>query len=181
VDLTVNGTWYMSFAASAPDFDYAAQIGLNDGVNELMWGNGYRTAPKGVAAHYGALASFGDITGTSGISPTMGGQYDVMLYVAQLQQVVGVGLTVSIYAYDLETTAGLPASIGAAGTALWSTTLTGVSGTFGYLELEHAGASGYPGMGQITVGTTWGDVTGNIAPVPEPGSLALAGRAELWL
>jgi hypothetical protein len=170
IDLTVDGTLYMSFVASAGIFDYAAQMGLNDGTNELMWGNGYTGGTQGLAAHYGLMSDYangGSIKGTSGVSPTMAAGWDVMLYVAQLQQVVGTGLTVNIYAYDLNTTSGLPTS---AGTPLWSTTLTGVTGTFTNLQLDLSGSGMYPSIDELRIGQSWADVTGGnvnlIAPSP---------------
>jgi hypothetical protein len=51
------------------------------------------------------------VGGSSGISTTMASGYDVMLYVGQLQQVVGTGLTLNMYAYDLNTVTGLPSDI----------------------------------------------------------------------
>ncbi|HZI33669.1 MAG TPA: hypothetical protein VFF11_15110, partial [Candidatus Binatia bacterium] len=89
IDMTTNGTWYMSFCSSSGDFNYAAQMGLNDGTNELMWGNGYSGSGQGLAAHFGAMSSYnnaGAIKGSSNISPTMSAAFDVILYVAQLQQ-----------------------------------------------------------------------------------------------
>jgi hypothetical protein len=173
INMTQNGTWFMSFVSSSGNFDYAAQMGLSNGNNELMWGNGYAGGTQGVTAYYGAMSSYnsgGAVKGTSGISPTMGSAYDVMLYVAELDQVVGSGLTLTMYAYDLNTIASLPTSV-PTGTALYSTTLTGVNDTFNSLELKLSGADTYPSIGQLAVGTSWGDVTS----VPEPGSLALTG------
>jgi hypothetical protein len=180
IDLTVDGTFYMSFVASSGNFDYAAQVGLNNGTSELMWGNGYAGGTQGLTARYGAMSGVNGATlkGASSVSPTMSGGYDPVLYVAQLQE-LGGNMTISMYAYDLQTTTGLPTSIAAAGTALWSTTLTGVSGTFNNLELELSGQDGYPSISNPALGTTWGDVTGNIVATPEPSSLALAGMGGI--
>ncbi len=38
IDMTVDGTWYMSFFSMSGKTDYLAQVGLNDGTNELIWG-----------------------------------------------------------------------------------------------------------------------------------------------
>jgi len=80
-----------------------------------------------------------------------------------LQRVSG-DVTVNVYAYDLNTTTGLPADIGAAGSPLWSTTLSGVNTAFTNLELELSGAGNYPSISLLRVGTTWASVTTYIAP-----------------
>ena len=159
IDMTGNGTWYMSFVSSSGNSNYAAQMGLNDGTNELMWGNGYVGGSQGLAAHYGPMSSYnngGAIKGSSGVSPNQS-NYDVELYVAELTNTVGTGMNVSVYAYDLNTITNAPSS---SDTPLWTTTVSSPTSPFTKLEFDLSGASAYPDIGQLRVGTTWNSVMG---------------------
>jgi beta-galactosidase len=175
VNLSVSGTYYMSFVASSGDFNYGAQIGLNNGTNELMWGNGYTGGSQGLAAHYGPISSAtgGTLVGSSGISPTQAAGFNPILYVGRLTADGAGNVGVSIYAYDLTQPGSVPTSVGSA-TPLWSTTLTGVTGgNYNNLELELAGQSQYPGISQICLGTNWADVT-----MPLTCSVTYAGNGS---
>jgi hypothetical protein len=165
IDMTGNGTWYMSFVASSGWLDYASQMGLNDGTNELRWGNGYAYGTKGVTARYGLIG--GSLEGTSSTSPTMANGFDVILYVAKLDNVVGTGLNVNVYAYDLNTITSAPSS---SDVPLWSTTVSSPTNAFTNLEFYHTGGSNmWAGIGQLRVGTTLSDVVG----VPEPSTIVM--------
>jgi hypothetical protein len=171
IDMTGNGTWYMSFVSSAKDADYAAQMGLNDGTNELMLGNGYKAngTTQGLAARYDLMSNYttgGSLAGSSNISPTIDGEWDVLLYVAKLDNVIGTGMNVSLYAYDLNTITSAPS---VSDTPLWTTSVSSPTSAFTNFEFDLSGGSSrYPGIGKLCVGTTLADVT---TAVPEPSTV----------
>jgi hypothetical protein len=192
LDMTTNGTWYMSFVANCTSSlsDYATLVGLNDGNNEVMWGQAY-AGGQGMAAHFDSIgnATGGSIEGHNGIQPAIGQTGDVMLYVAQLTEAVGSGetnLTIEMYAYDLATVSSLPLSIAAAGTPLFQKTLPNATGLFVNLEIEMSGGHGpWTEMGQPRLGATWASVVG--APTDpavtdifiSPGSPAYQGESQI--
>ncbi len=165
VDLSVDGTYYMSFFSRAASNDHVAQIGLTDGTNELMWGRGYGgAAAKGITAYYGA-AGTPPITGGNGTEFAYD-NYETVLYVAKLVKTnsgTTNDLTVSIKLYDLSDNGTIDSS----DPSSWLRTvaLTGVNSTFTALQYKIDGGGGnYPSMDEFRLGNTWTDVTGVATP-----------------
>lgn len=164
VDLTSDGTYYMSFYVGTDQADHGAQIGLSNATNELMAGNGYSGGSRDITAYYGALDT--DISTNGNGTAIDGGwsgemrQYQVVVELARSGGDLDV--TVSYYrdAYD-----------GAAET-IRTVALGAVSDSFDMLQLK---ADGWNNVDEFRLGTELSDVAD--AAVPEPGALALAGLA----
>jgi hypothetical protein len=170
IDMREEGTWYMSLTACRNVVDYAAQIGLNDGTNELMVGNGYKAkedGTQGVSAWYDLMANHttgGSLAGSSGISPTQTDGYNAQLYIAKLVN-DGAQMNVGIYAYDLVSITSTPSE---SDTPLWTTTLPKPEVVFTNCEFNLS-ANGYPGTGYFRIATTWNEVL----PIPEPSTIVM--------
>ena len=168
IDMTVDGTWYMSHFSICGDNNTVTQMGLNNGTNELMWGNGYTGSTwqgtQGVAAYYGAIGSNvrgnADGTGYDGTGTNF--------WVAKLvksNSATTDDLVVSIMFYDLGSTTN---TIDDGDPAVWTRviSLTGVSAVFNTLQLKLDGGWGnQPSIDEIRIGQSWGDVTGKISEI----------------
>lgn len=162
VDLSVDGTHYMSFFSMTRHDDYTAEIGLGNASDEILWGQGYN---RGLTAFYGPLNTLANDANQngSGLPPLAdSGGYDTVFYVAQLVKSdsgASNTLTVNIKAYNLSTSNEIDQSPPVA----WSrsVTLTGVVGSYSTLRARLDGAgNNYPSMDELRLGDTWGDVTG---------------------
>ncbi len=164
VDLTVDGTYFMSYFTGTDQSDHGSQVGLINSANtsELMAGNGYGGGGKGITAYLGGIGgSIQQNANGTDIQGGWGGQMRQYQVIAEFDRVGGnLSATVSYYlgAYDGTAESTRTVSLGA------------VSDTFNTLTLK---ADGWLNMDEIRIGTTLADVTPS--PVPEPTSLALLG------
>lgn len=178
LDLSTDGTYYMSFFSRAGGVDVVTQVGLTDGTDELMWGRGYGGAPttKGITAYYGT-AGTDPITNGDGTTFATG-SWNTLFYVARLDKANSAttdDLTVSIMIYNLSA----DNTIDSSDPASWVRTvgLTGVDNTFDELQFKLDGSGTWPSVDEIRLGNTWADVTG----VPEPRFALLGGFGLLGL
>lgn len=173
LDLSVDGTYHMSFFARSSGVDVVTQLGLTDGTDELMFGRGYGGAStKGITSYYGTIGS-APMTNANGTEFANGRVF----YVAKLEKTHSTSthdLTLSIAAYDLNTSTTIDS--GDPSTWLRSSTFTGVDNVFTQLQFKVDGAA-WPDMDEFRLGESWLDVTG----VPEPSSLALLGLGGVGL
>jgi hypothetical protein len=176
IDFTTDGTYYMSFYSLTDQADYLAQMGLDNGTNELMFGNSYNgSGAKGLTAYYqgigGSLQT--NANGTS-IGKADATTFQAYYYVAKFEKTNSAttdDVTVSFSAFNLSTNP----DIGSADPA-WARTvaLSGVDTSFNTLRLKLSGGSNNPTMDELRIGQSWADVTG---VVPEPSSALLAAGA----
>lgn len=184
IDMTVDGTWYMSFSAMSGIKDFAAQMGLNDGTSELMWGQGYYGGSQGITAYYANIgsgaATNGNGTFVTGFNNTT--KYETGFFVAKLVKSdsgITDALDVSIMYYDFKNLDAPTNVIDSGDPAVWTriVNLTGVSSVFTTLELKLDGASSnYPSIDEVRIGQSWADVT-----IPEPATMLLLGLGSLLL
>lgn len=163
VNLAADGTWFMSFFSTSRIDDFTAQIGLSDGTNELLWGQGYN---RGLTAYHAPVATTGNNNdanqNNTDITVANRTPNDTLFFVAKLVKTGSGGtntLTVSIKAYNLTNSS----AVDAAEPATWQRTvaLTGVSGSFHSLAARLDGAgTNVPSMDEIRLGQSWTDVTG---------------------
>lgn len=173
VDLSVDGTYYMSFFSRAGGNDVVTQIGLTDGTDELMWGRGWN---RGITAYHGAAGTTAD-TNQNGTQFDPSG-WSTLFYVARLDKTNSAttdDLTVSIMIYNLTTNNTIDSN----DPASWVRTvgLTGIDNTFDELQFKLDGSGTWPSVDEIRLGNTWADVTG----VPEPRFALLGGLGLLGL
>jgi len=177
IDMTRDGTWYMSFFSMSGNRDYVAQVGLNDGTNELMFGNGYNgAANKGLTAYYGAI----------GTDPTTNGNGTFVwgldafplktgFFVARMVKSdsgAANKLDVSIAYYDLGTLDTPTNAFDGIEPTAWTrvVSLTGVSAVFNNLELKiDGGNENWPSIDEVRVGHNWLDVTAGNIHLVAPG------------
>jgi len=162
VDLTTDGSFYLSYFIGTDQADHGSQVGLINSANttELMAGNGYAGGGKGITAYIGAIG--GSIQQNANATDIGGGwigemrQYQVVATFNRLGGNLDVTLDYYLGAYDggAETTRTI--SLGA------------VSDTYNTLTFK---ADGWMNLDEIRLGTTLGDVV----PVPEPAAMALVG------
>jgi hypothetical protein len=161
IDMSSDGTWYMSFFYKGGNIDSIWQAGLNDGTDELMWGQGYGAngSSQGVDAFYQAVG--GGAGGSSNLNPPFN-SWTAQFFVAKLVKSDSANtdtLTVSLISYNLGATNFIASSDPMEW--LYTKTLTGVDNTFTNLQLKVGGPNGsWPAIDEIRVGTTWNDVTG---------------------
>jgi hypothetical protein len=171
IDMTQDGTWYMSFFSMSGNRDYVAQVGLNDGTYELMWGNGYNgDSNKGLTAYYGGIGTNPTTNGNGtfvwGLDafPLKTGFYAAKL--VKSDSGVTDTLDVSIAYYDLGTLANPTNEFDGVEPTVWTrvVSLTGVSSVFSKLELKvDGGNENWPSIDEVRVGHNWLDVTvGNV-------------------
>lgn len=161
IDMSSDGTWYISFFYRGANVDSVWQVGLNDGTDELMVGHGYNagaSGSQGVGAFYQDVG--GTAVGTSGINPVHGA-WAVQLMVAKLVKSDSGNtdqLEVSLKSYDYEN-----ANVDLTDPTSWlyTETITGVDNVFTNLQLKiAAGGGAYAGVDEIRIGESWADATG---------------------
>ena len=180
VDLSSDGTFYMSFFAEGANDNLLAQLGLADslGGTELMWGNAYgdNQPGQGLTAYFGPAGS-APTTNSNGTHVPWG-NYQTMFLVAELTKSDSGNtnaLTVRIKVYNLETLL----EFGDLDTVTWDRTvgLTGVTGSFDTLQARIAGGGGnFPAIDELRLGDSWLDVTGSSGGIADPGQPNI-----LWL
>jgi hypothetical protein len=166
IDMTVDGVWYMSFFSIAGNSDTVSQIGLNDGVNELIWGNGWNgttwQGAQGLTAYYGVIDT-SPRTNADGTGYDGDGTNFWVAKIVKSNSSTTNDLVVSIMFYDLTSSAN---TIDGSDPAVWTrvVSLTGVSAVFNALELKMDGGWGnQPSIDEVHIGRSWGDVTGKIS------------------
>lgn len=168
IDLSTDGTHYMSFFSRSGGTDVVLQLGLSDGTSELMWGQGYN---RGITAYHGALGTNAADANQNNTDITIT-NWESVFWVAKLEKTnsgTTDDLAVSIDYFDLAT----DNNVGGGAPESWARTvdLAGVDSSFDSLRMKVDGGSDqWPGMDEFRVGESWTDVTG----VPEP-SVALLG------
>jgi len=183
IDLSIDGTTYMSFFSMSGKSDYLAQVGLNDGTNELMFGQAYSgAANKGLTAYYGAIGTSAqtNCNGTTLTYGSVGGKYKTGFYVAEfVKSNSGItdDLLVNLMWFDFGVMAAK--TNGLSTDASRSIALSGVSSVFNTLELKLSGGSNWPSIDEIRVGGSFEDVAGT--PLPEPATMLLFGLGGLLL
>lgn len=179
IDMSNNGTWYLSFFFKGGNIDSLFQAGLNDGTTELMVGQGYGAngTTQGVDAWYQTIGA--NPAGTSSVNPPFS-TWTAQFLVAKFEKTDSGNtdsLAVSFINYNLGSTSTIDLSDPTSW--LYTETITGVDNTFTNLQLKVGGPNGnYPAIDEIRVGETWADVTGVI---PEPSSALLGGLGLLAL
>lgn len=160
VDLTTDGTYYMSFFAAADGFDIVTQVGLSNATHELMAGQAYN-GNRGLAGYYatnGSSVSTGTVTGNNLGSFTWGDRNAFFtIQLTKTNSGTTNNLAVTITAYDLGNTTDIDISTLVEGTTKKTRTvnLTGVSATFTHLKFKLDGTAD---MDEIRLGTTLADV-----------------------
>lgn len=173
IDMSSDGTWYMSFFYKGGNIDSVWQVGLNDGTEELMWGQGYNAnaTNQGVGAFYQAVG--GAAAGTSKLNPpfsTWTAQFFVARFVKSDSGNTDT-LTVSFKSYNLGSTSLIDNSDPSSW--LYTETFTGVDNLFTNLQLKAGGPNGsYPAIDEIRIGETWEDVTGVSSAASAPTIVA---------
>ena len=163
IDISVDGTYYLSFFSRTGGDDVAMQIGFDDGVNELLIGNGYN---RGLTSYFGIIGANATDVNNNGTRFSVSNWWQSVLWVIKLTKSdsgVTDTLDVDMIYYDL----GTDNVIDAFDPVDWtrSMILTGVSADFTNLRIKlSGGGSQWPGMDEIRVGETWSDVTGIIPP-----------------
>jgi hypothetical protein len=164
VDLTTDGSFYLSYYIGTDQADHGSQVGLINSANtaELMAGNGYGGAGKGVTAYIGSIG--GSIQQNANGTDIQGGWSGAM---RQYQVIAafnrsGGNLNVTLDYY-------LGTCDGVAETSR-TVSLGAVSDTFNTLTFK---ADGWMNLDEIRLGPTLADV----APVPEPATMALVGMS----
>jgi len=173
IDLTTDGTLYMSFFVANDISDFAAQVGLSNATNELMAGNAFWWG--GLTAYYGTNGS--DVaTNEDGITISSDWTGNAFFVIELVKSNSGTtdDLAVTIEFYNLGTVDAPTNDISGGPDLSRTVALTGVSDIFDSLKFKVAG---WPNMDEIRIGESWVDVTG----VPEPGSLALLGVGGLMM
>ena len=182
IDLNSDGTHYMSFFTMSPTADIIVQMGLNDGTNELMWGNAYSgNASKGLTAYYGTIGTNAQ-TNANGTFVTYAdaGGYQTGFYLAELiksNSGTTNDLVVNMSFYNFGTLTAPTHTVAIGDPWTRTVNLTGVTGLFNTLELKLDGGSAYPSMDEIRIGQTWTDATG----IPEPATLMLLAAGAVAL
>lgn len=182
IDLSVDGSTYMSFFVLAGHTDFLAQVGLANGTNEIMFGNAYSgNASKGFTGYFGPLGS--DVltngNGTFVSHADVGGAYKTGFYLAELiksNSGTTDDLQMNLSYWDFGVMAAPTNTLDTPDGAR-SIALTGVTGSFDALRIKLSGGSTYPSVDEIRVGTQLADATG----VPEPTSVVLMGSLALCL
>lgn len=171
IDMSRDGTWYMSFFSMSGNRDFVGQVGLNDGTNELMWGNGYNgAANKGLTAYYGPIGTDATTNGNGTFVWGLDGfPLKTGFFAAKfVKSDSGAtdALEVSIAYYDLGTLANPTNAFNGVEPTAWTrvVSLTGVSSVFNALELKiDGGSNNWPSIDEVRVGHNWTDVTvGNV-------------------
>ncbi len=163
VDLTADGTWYLSFFTRTGGDDVATQIGFQNSTKELLIGNGYN---RGLTSYFGNIDANASDANNDGTRYTVANWWNSVFWVVKIVKSdsgVSDTLDVNIIYYDL----GSSSVIDDIDPAVWtrSMTLTGVSADFDNLRLKLAGGNGlWPGIDELRVGQTWEDVTGVVPP-----------------
>ncbi|HOQ06085.1 MAG TPA: hypothetical protein PKY88_12830 [Anaerohalosphaeraceae bacterium] len=166
IDLTSDGTYYMSFFAACDGADFVAQVGLANDTHEIMAGNVWNWG--GLTAYYGTL---GTAPTTNQNGTTIGGTWGVgdrnAFFVVKFVKSNSSStndLTVTVEFYDLGSED--PADIMREPNRYRTLSLTGVSGVFTNLSLKVAG---WPNIDEIRLGESFVDVVGFVPlPVPDP-------------
>ncbi len=164
IDLTTDGTYYMSFFSRAGNVDVILQMGFSNDTNELMWGQGYN---RGVTSYYGPLGTAADTNNSDPDTDITVTAWNSVFWVTKLEKTnsgTTDDLAMSISYFDL----AADNSVGGSDPASWTRemSLAGVDASFDELQLKIDGGSGqWPGVDELRVGESWADVTG----VPEPG------------
>lgn len=182
IDLSVDGTTYMSFFVLAGHTDFLAQVGLANGANEIMFGNAYSGAStKGFTGYFGPLGS--DVltngNGTFVSHAEVSGAYKTGFYLAELiksNSGTTNDLQMNLSYWDFGVMAA-PSNTLDTPDGARSIALTGVTGSFDALRIKLSGGSTYPSIDEIRVGTQLADATG----VPEPTSVVLMGSLAFCL
>jgi hypothetical protein len=182
IDLSADGTTYMSFFVLAGHTDFLAQVGLANGANEIMFGNAYSgNASKGFTGYFGPLGS--DVltngNGTFVSHTEVSGAYKTGFYLAELiksNSGTTDDLQMNLSYWDFGVMAAPTNTLDTPDGAR-SIALTGVTGSFDSLRIKLSGGSTYPSVDEIRVGTQLADATG----VPEPTSVVLMGSLAFCL
>lgn len=182
IDLSVDGSTYMSFFVLAGHTDFLAQVGLANGTNELMFGNAYSgNSSKGFTGYFGPLGS--DVltngNGTFVSHSQVSGAYKTGFYLAELiksNSGTTDDLQMNLSYWDFGVMAA-PTNTLDTPDGVRSIALTGVTGSFDALRIKLSGGSTYPSVDEIRIGTQLADATG----VPEPTSVMLIGSLTLCL
>jgi hypothetical protein len=155
VDLSVDGTHFMSFFAAASGFDFVAQIGLSNATHELMFGQAYN-GNRGLTGYFGTN---GTSVVTNVANLNLGGfnwadrnAYFVIEFTKTNSGTTN-NLAYTIKAYDFGNT--VPGSIATAQQTRTGA-LTGVTGSFTNLKLK---MDGTVEVDEIRLGQTLDDVT----------------------
>ena len=163
IDLTSDGTYYLSFFSRTGGDDVALQIGFEDSTNELLIGNGYN---RGLTSYFGAINANATDANNNGTRFSAASWWNSVFWAMKIVKSdsgASDTLDVNIIYYDL----GSSTVVDDHDPAVWtrSMTLTGVSGNFNKLRLKLAGGNGlWPGMDELRIGETWADITGIAAP-----------------
>ena len=180
VDLTVDGTLYMSFFAACDSSDFVAQTGLCNAASELIAGTVWSWG--GLTAYFGGIGT--DVaTNENGtkLEGTWGSGDRNAFFVIQFKKSNSGStndLAVTVDFYDLGTTD--PADITNGPTRSRTINLTGVSDVFDSLCFKVAG---WPNIDEIRLGETWADVVGFIPPPAEnpiSGNFYVGGTGHFY-
>ena len=175
IDLTVNGSNYMSFFAAASGFDFVCQVGLSNATNELMAGQAYN-GTRGLTAYYGTNGTGVTTNTATGNNLNAFNWADRNAFFTVQFTKTNSGTTndvaVTITAYDLGNTVNVDISTLVEGTTKKTRTvnLTGVSAVFDKLKVKLDGTVEFD---EIRLGQSLSEViTG--------GDSDLDGLADIW-
>ena len=163
IDLTVDGTYYLSLFTRTGGDDVTTQIGFQNSAKELLIGNGYN---RGLTSYYGNVNANANDTNNNGTRYTVANWWKSVFWVFKIVKSdsgVTDTIDVNMIYYDL----GANSVIDDMDPAVWTRTmtLTGVSAVFDNLRLKLDGGGGqWPGIDEIRIGETWSDVTGVVPP-----------------
>ena len=163
IDLTSDGTYYLSFFSRSGGDDVVLQIGMQDSTNELLIGNGYN---RGLTSYFGIIDANASDANNNGIRFTAASWWQSVFWAIKIVKTdsgITDTLDVNIIYYDLSSNSVIDDH----DPAIWtrSMTLTGVSGDFDTLRLKLVGGGNqWPGIDEIRIGETWSDITGVVPP-----------------
>ncbi|HOQ06086.1 MAG TPA: hypothetical protein PKY88_12835 [Anaerohalosphaeraceae bacterium] len=169
IDLTGDGSFYMSFLFQSDQADHGSQVGLANASSELMAGNAYSgAADKGITAYYGALNG-GFQTNCNGtfIDGNWRGEmrdYLVVIMLNKYNSGTTDDLEITLEYYRDTVYDGSP-------DASRTIALTGITDTFTHLAIK---ADGWVSIDEIRLGHSLSDVI-----IPEPATFSLLGLGLL--